>query len=74
MTFRDHFETEFEDDLGNKRRISCNQRLYIPSEISWLPKSLGLSTNRNVWSKAWAVLERNQLTTQDFEMLVIANK
>ena len=55
-------------------RTICNQRLYIPSEISWLPKSLGLSKNSNVWSKAWVVLERNQLTTQDFEMLVIANK
>ena len=42
MTFRDHNITELEDDSGNVRRLECNERYYIPSEITWLLKSLGL--------------------------------
>lgn len=66
MTFRDHFETEFEDDLGNKRRISCNQRFYIPSEINWLLKSLGFQQIEIFWSKARAVLEREPINNSGF--------
>ena len=41
MTFRDFSVTEFEDDSGNKKRLECNERYYVPSEITWLLKSLG---------------------------------
>jgi hypothetical protein len=41
MTFRDHAVIEFEDNFGNKRQLEVNQRIYIPSEIYWLLKSLG---------------------------------
>ena len=40
MTFRDHNITEFEDDSGNKKTLECNERYYVPSEITWLLKSL----------------------------------
>ncbi len=74
MTFRDHFETEFEDDMGNKKRIKCNQRFYIPSEISWLLKSLGYQKIEIFGAKLGKFSREDKLTTKDFEMLVIANK
>lgn len=74
MTFRDHFETEFEDDLGNKKRINCNQRFYIPSEISWLLKSLGYQKVEIFGAKLGHFSREDKLTTKDFEMLVIATK
>lgn len=40
MTFRDHSTFEMEDDDGNKKVLTCNERYYIPSEIKWLLKSL----------------------------------
>jgi SAM-dependent methyltransferase len=43
MTFRDHNITEVEDDDGNKKELICNERYYVPSEITWLLKTLGFS-------------------------------
>lgn len=40
MTFRDNNITEFEDDDGNVKTLECNERYYMPSEITWLLKSL----------------------------------
>ena len=74
MTFRDHFETEFEDDLGNKKKIECNQRFYIPSEITWLLKSLGYQNIEIFGAKLGQFSREDILTTKDFEMLVIAHK
>jgi len=44
MTFRDHNVTSFVDDLGNKKELHCNERYYVPSEITWLVKSLEFKT------------------------------
>ena len=41
MTFRDYNVTEVEDDFGNKKKLECNERYYVPSEITWLLKTLG---------------------------------
>jgi 2-polyprenyl-3-methyl-5-hydroxy-6-metoxy-1,4-benzoquinol methylase len=41
MTFRDHNITIVEDDAGVKKELECNERYYVPSEISWLLKTLG---------------------------------
>lgn len=74
MTFRDHFEIEFEDDLGNKKKIKGNQRFYIPSEITWLLKSLGYQKIEIYGAKLGQFSREDKLTTKDFEMLVIAHK
>ena len=34
MTFRDHNTVAFEDDAGNKKELTCNERYYVPSEIT----------------------------------------
>ncbi len=74
MTFRDHNITEFEDDYGNKKTLECNERYYVPSEISWLLKSLGYFKIEIFGAKLGAFSRNDRLTTEDFEMLVIAEK
>lgn len=74
MTFRDHNITEFEDDLGNKKTIKSNERYYVPTEITWLLKSLGFSKIEIFGAKLGVFSRNDKLTTEDFEMLVIAEK
>ncbi len=74
MTFRDYNITEVEDDFGNKKTLECNERYYVPSEITWLLKSLGYKTIHIFGAKLGAFSRNDKLTTEDFEMLVIAEK
>jgi len=74
MTFRDFNITEVEDDLGNKKTLECNERYYVPSEISWLLKSLGYTRIEIFGAKLGAFSRNDKLTAEDFEMLVIAEK
>lgn len=74
MTFRDFNITEFEDDNGNKKILECNERYYVPSEITWLLKTLGFCTVEIFGAKLGAYSRSEKLTTEDFEMLVVAEK
>jgi 2-polyprenyl-3-methyl-5-hydroxy-6-metoxy-1,4-benzoquinol methylase len=74
MTFRDHNITELEDDNGNKKTLESNERYYVPSEITWLLKSLHYKQIDIYGAKLGAFSRNDKLTTQDFEMLVIAEK
>jgi len=74
MTFRDFNITEIEDDSGNKKSIECNERYYVPSEIAWLLKSLGYKKIEIFGARLGAYSRNDKLTTEDFEMLVIAEK
>jgi SAM-dependent methyltransferase len=74
MTFRDHSVYEIEDDHGNKKSLKCNERYYVPSEISWLLKSAGFKKVEIFSCKLGAFSRKDILTTEDFEMLVISEK
>ena len=74
MTFRDHNITEFEDDFGNRKILACNERYYVPSEITWLLKSLDFKSIDIYGAKLGAFSRDDKLTTEDFEMLVIAKR
>jgi SAM-dependent methyltransferase len=74
MTFRDHNTAVIEDDSGNKRELKCNERYYVPSEITWLLKTLGFKKIDIFGAKLGAYSRNDKLTTDDFEMLVIAEK
>jgi len=74
MTFRDHNITAIEDDSGNRKELRCNERYYVPSEISWLLKSLGYKMIEIFGAKLGAYSRNDRLTTEDFEMLVVAGK
>lgn len=74
MTFREHSTTCTEDDSGNKKEFQCNERYYVPSEITWLLKSLNFKKIDIFSAKLGAFSRNDKLTTEDFEMLVIAEK
>lgn len=74
MTFRDHNITKVEDDLGNTKELECNERYYVPSEITWLLKTLGYKKIGIFGAKLGALSRNDKLTTEDFEMLVVAEK
>ncbi len=74
MTFREHSTVYVEDDLGNKKELQCNERYYAPSEITWLLKTLNFKTVDIYGAKLGAFSRNDKLSTEDFEMLIIAEK
>ena len=74
MTFRDYNITTVEDDFGNKKEFQSNERYYVPSEITWLLKSLNFKAIDIYGAKIGAFSRDDKLTTEDFEMLVVAEK
>jgi SAM-dependent methyltransferase len=74
MTFREHSTIFVEGDLGNKKELQCNERYYVPSEITWLLKTLALKTVDIFGAKLGAFSRNDKLTTEDFEMLIVAEK
>ena len=74
MTFRSHSVNVFEDDSGNKKELECNERYYVPSEITWLLKTLGYKKIDIFGAKLGAFSRKDKLTAEDFEMLVVTEK
>ena len=74
MTFRDYNTTYVEDDSGNRKVLECNERYYVPSEITWLLKSANFKRIDIYGAKLGAFSRDDKLTTEDFEMLIIAKK
>jgi 2-polyprenyl-3-methyl-5-hydroxy-6-metoxy-1,4-benzoquinol methylase len=74
MTFRDYNTTNVEDDSGNKKELHCNERYYVPSEITWLLKTLNFKVVDIYGAKLGAFSRNDKLLTEDFEMLVITEK
>lgn len=74
MSFRERNTIYIEDDLGNQKEIECNERYYVPSEITWLLKTLNFQ-NIDIFAATLGAFSRNdKLSTEDYEMLVIAKK
>ncbi len=74
MTFRDRSVTKIVDDLGKPRELACDERYYVPSEITWMMKSLGFRTVDIFGARLGNFSRKDPLTTEDFEMLVVAEK
>lgn len=74
MTFREYSTTVVEEDLGRKKELQCNERYYVPSEISWLLRSLRFASVEIFGARLGAFSRNDALTTEDFEMLVVAVK
>ena len=74
MTFRDTSTITVEDDSGKQKVLLCNERYYVPSEITWLLKSLGFDNIGIFGAKLGAYSRNDVLTTDDYEMLVVAEK
>ncbi len=74
MTFRDHSEYKFVDDDGKTHILKCNERYYVPSEISWLLKSAGFDTVEIFGCQTGSFSRKVPLSAGDYEMLVVAEK
>lgn len=74
ITFREQSTIFVEDDLGNKKELQCNERYYVPSEITWLLRTLNFKTIDVLGAKLGAFSRNHKLTTEDFEMLIVAEK
>jgi 2-polyprenyl-3-methyl-5-hydroxy-6-metoxy-1,4-benzoquinol methylase len=74
MTFRESSITSVEDDNGIKKDLHCNERYYVPSEITWLLKTLNFKSIDIFGATLGAFSRKDKLTTEDFEMLVVAVK
>ncbi|MBK6566964.1 MAG: class I SAM-dependent methyltransferase [Saprospiraceae bacterium] len=74
MTFRDYNITKIVDDHGIEHEYECNERYYVPSEITWLLKTLGFTKIDIFGAKLGAFSRKDMLQKDDFEMLVIAER
>ena len=74
MTFRDISTVTMKDDSGNEKQLNCNERYYTPSEITWLLKSLDFKSIDIYGCETGIFSRHRKLTTEDFEMLVIAQR
>lgn len=74
MTFRDRHTIQIKDDFGNAKELKCNERYYVPSEITWLLTTLNFRVIDIFGAKLGAFNRQDRLTTEDYEMLVIAEK
>jgi len=73
MTFRERSSLDIKDDDGNPRTVVGDERYYTPSEVTWLLQSLGCRADIH-GAKLGRFSRADALTTEDFEMLVIAEK
>lgn len=75
MTFRDRAEYEHVDDDGNVRLLTCDERYYVPSEITWLLKTAGFTEIEIYAAELGGRWSREaKLTPDDLDMLVVARK
>lgn len=74
MTFRDYSVLKTFDDNGKEKVLNCNERYYVPPEITWMLNSLGFKKIEIFGCKLGAFSRSEKLTTEDFEMLVISEK
>jgi ubiquinone/menaquinone biosynthesis C-methylase UbiE len=73
MTFREKSTVEIVDDSGKKKEITSSERYYIPSEMTWLLKSLGFKQVDLYGCQTGKFSRGIPLGTENFEMLAIAN-
>jgi ubiquinone/menaquinone biosynthesis C-methylase UbiE len=74
LTFRETSQITITDDSGNKKKLTANERYYTPSEIRWLLHSLNFQKIDIHGCQLGEFSRNHPLTTEDFEMLVIARK
>jgi ubiquinone/menaquinone biosynthesis C-methylase UbiE len=72
MTLRDHSTFEVADDDGRIRILQCNERYYMPSEITWMMQSLHFSKIEIFGCQVGNFSRSMPLTPHEYEMLVIA--
>jgi SAM-dependent methyltransferase len=72
ITLRDMSTFKFTDDDSQVHTLHCNERYYMPSEITWMMKSLHFIGIEIFGCQAGNFSRSMSLTPNNFEMLVIA--
>jgi 2-polyprenyl-3-methyl-5-hydroxy-6-metoxy-1,4-benzoquinol methylase len=72
LTFRNRAELTFTDDAGQLQTIKTDERFYTPAEMSWLLKTAGFAKVDIFGCRIGQFSREHALTTDDFEMLVVA--
>jgi hypothetical protein len=74
MTFRNRAELTFTDDAGQSHAIKTDERFYTPAEMSWLLQTAGFAKVDIFGCHIGQFSREYPLATNDFEMLVVAEK
>jgi len=74
LTLRQYSSFEITKDNGQTQKLFCNERYYMPSEITWLLKSIGFSDIEIYAACLGNYSRQTKLTDNDYEMLVISKK
>jgi SAM-dependent methyltransferase len=72
LTFREQATVKVRDDHGRELVIRTNERYYAPSEMSWLLRQAGFREVDICGCDLGAFSRDRPLSTDDFEMLVVA--
>ncbi len=74
MTFRETSVLRTLDDAGKSLHLDCEQRYYTPAEMTWQLKQAGFDRVDIFGAKLGAFSRDDKLTTEDFEMLIVARR
>jgi 2-polyprenyl-3-methyl-5-hydroxy-6-metoxy-1,4-benzoquinol methylase len=74
MSFREKATARVVDDHGKEKILETNERYYTPSEMAWYLKQLKFRQVDIYGCQLGAFSRSRALTTEDFEMLVVAVK
>ncbi len=74
MTCRNQAELTFADDAGQSQTIQTNERYYTPPEMRWLLQTAGFAKVDIFGCHLGQFSRDHTLTSEDFEMLVVAEK
>jgi SAM-dependent methyltransferase len=74
LTLRQYSTFEITKDNEKTQKLFCNERYYMPSEITWLLKSIGFSDIEIYAACLGNYSRQTKLTDNDIEMLVISKK
>ncbi len=74
LSFRMRSKLKTRDDQGRPIELSCDERWYVPSELSWLLKQAGFASVEIFSARLGAFSRSDRLTPDDFEMLAVAVK
>ena len=59
---------------GQKKVLHCNERFYMPSELSWMLKTLGFRKVEIFGGTIGKFSRKAKPSPKEFELLVVAEK
>lgn len=73
-TLRERSVLEVKDDTGKTKVLHCSERFYMPSELSWMLKTLGFRKVEIFGGTVGKFSRKAKPSPKEFELLVVAEK